>query len=65
MRECDSKYCEISFNRAYIITWSRKNITNQCLPRVASRRLVVDKDLRKERVRESEKKQPTLVGSGQ
>ena len=35
MRERDSKYWEIYFNRAFIITWSRKNITNQCLPRVA------------------------------
>ena len=35
------RYSEICFNRAFIITQSRKNyITNICLPRVASRHLV-------------------------
>ena len=40
MGECDSKFREICFNRAFVITQIRKNITNPWLPRVASRRLV-------------------------
>ena len=40
MRKCDSKYMEICFNRAFIISQSWKNITNPCFPLAASGRLV-------------------------
>ena len=74
MRKCDSKYREIFFNKAFIITQSRKiKQRNPCLPRVASRRLVasclpfVEIMLilaeSAEGERETAKKQPTLVGS--
>ena len=74
MRKCDSKCREICFNRAFIITRSRKiKQRNPCLPRVASRRLAASclpfaeiMSILAESAeggREIAKKQPTLVGS--
>ena len=76
MRECDSKYREICFNRALKITQSRKiKQIRVCLGLLQDvlftvRRDNVDKDLRREeerkrknKTKQNKKTQPTLVGS--
>ena len=71
MRKCDSKYKEFFFLQSFCNNSEPKNITNPCLPRVASRRLVlipfveilnVDISYRQNLQREGERERKTAHG---
>ena len=65
MQECDSKYREICFNRAFVITQSRKSCIGLLQGVLFTRDNVDIGRIYGGRERESEKKKkPSLVGLG-